>query len=302
MKVIITGASGEVGRNLSEYLIRKKYTVVALDHKQCDITEKGAVVKIIKKEKPDVVINCAAYGGYYDQVDKKNIFLVNYIGAKNLLLTCIAGKVPLFVQCGTSVEYGFKNRPMKENMRTLNPKSDYAKSKLLATKCCMKLAKKETKVIVLRLFGVYGYYERHDRLIPQIILNALSGGTIHMSNPSYVRDFIFVEDVCRAFEVVIKKRNILKSGTIFNVGSGREQSLADVIRTYKRINPYIKVSWNNNLQRGIRDRTKHWQSDISKMRAELGWKPMNTLEQGLRKTTNWFEGRYNGRKGKFRTD
>ncbi len=298
---MITGANGAVGKNLSEYFAMRGYEVLACSHGDLDITKRLDALSMLKKIKPDVVINCAAYGAYYDETDKKKISLVNYSGAKNLLLACITNKVSLFVQCGTSVEYGFKNKPMKESMRT-NPKSDYARSKELATRYCRSMAKKGTKVIVLRLFGVYGYYERNDRLIPQIILNSLSGGTVHMSNPAYLRDFIFVEDVCNAFGAVVKKRAKLKSGTIFNVGSGKEQSLAQVIEVYKRINPDIKVSWNNDMHRGVRDITRHWQSDISKINAELGWKPKNTLEQGLRKTTTWFKGRCNEKRDNLRAD
>jgi nucleoside-diphosphate-sugar epimerase len=284
-KILITGVNGFVGRNLREYL-SKRYNVIGLGHKELDISNKKEVSRNLKSHKPDIVINCAVYGGYHYQKDKKTIYAVNWYGPKNLVDGCKSAQIPLFIQTGSSSEYGFKNKPMREDMHP-NPNSSYADAKVMATKYCTKI--KGVKTVVLRVFSVYGYYEPDHRLIPQLIIHSLNKTPVKMSSPNNVRDFIFIEDVCKAYDSVIRNSSKIRTSAIFNVGSGKEYKLKDVIKTYKRINPKLMVSWNNDLGREERDRAVCWQADITKIRKTLGWKPMHTLEEGLRLTTKWFK-------------
>ncbi len=285
-KVLVTGAGGFVGKNVVESLSRS-FEVIGFSHKDLDICDMDAVLSKIKSINPDVVINCAVYGGYHYQKDDEKIYGVNCIGAKNLLDACIACRVPLFIQTGSSSEYGFKDKPMQEDMKA-EPNSAYAEAKAKATDYCHEKRSGPTKTVVLRLFSVYGYYEVEHRLIPQIIRHSIEKTAVILGSPDAVRDFVFIEDVCAAFEAVIRKGDAIESGSVFNVGSGKEYKLKDVIEVYKEIDPELKVSWNNNMGREERDRAVCWQADISKISRVLGWEPKHTLEEGLRLTTMWF--------------
>ena len=284
--VLVTGAGGFVGRNVAEYLSRS-FEVIGLGHSELDICNVEAVSSKIKSAKPDAVINCAVYGGYHYQKDNEKIYGVNWIGAKNLLDACIACNVPLFIQTGSSSEYGFKDEPMREDMK-VEPNSAYAEAKARATEYCYERRDGPTKTVVLRLFSVYGYYEAEHRLMPQIVKHSIEKTTVVLGNPDTVRDFVFVEDVCAAFEAVIRKSSAIDSGSVFNVGSGKEYKLKDVIDVYKEIDPELKVSWNNDMGRAERDRAVCWQADISKINNVLGWSPRHGLKEGLTLMTEWF--------------
>ena len=293
-RVLVTGAGGFVGKNMVNYLARN-FEVIGLRHDDLDICNMAEVSSKVKSVGADVLINCAVYGGYHYQKENKKIYDVNWIGAKNLLDACIACGVPLFIQTGSSSEYGFKDRPMREDME-VEPNSDYADAKVKATWYCYEKRDGPTKTVVLRLFSVYGYYEIEHRLIPQIIKHSVEKTTVTMGNPDTVRDFVFIEDVCRAFEAVIDKADTVESGAVFNVGSGKEYKLKDVIEIYKKIDPELKVSWGNNMGREERDKAVCWQADISKIQKVLGWSPKYSLDEGLRSMTKWIrkQGASNG--------
>jgi len=284
--VLVTGAGGFVGRNIVRHLSRS-FEVVGLDHTNLDICDIEAVYSKIKSVNPDVVINCAVYGGYHYQKENKKIYDVNLTGTKNLLDVCIACKVQLFIQTGSSSEYGFKSVPMQEDMM-VEPNSAYAEAKAKATDYCSEKRNGPTKTVVLRLFSVYGYYEIEHRLMPQIVKHSIEKTAVVLGNPDNVRDFVFVEDVCAAYEAVIKKSDAVESGSVFNVGSGKEYKLKDVIEIYREIDPELKVSWDNDMGRAERDSAVCWQADISKIRRVLGWSPRYSLKEGLELMTEWF--------------
>ncbi len=284
--VLVTGAGGFVGKNVVDYLSHS-FEVVGLRHRELDICDMEAVSSKIKAVKPDVVINCAVYGGYHYQKEDEKIYGVNWTGAKNLLDACIAYEVPLFIHTGSSSEYGFKNVPMREDMQ-MEPNSTYAEAKAKATSYCYEKRDGPTKTIVLRLFSVYGYYELEHRLMPQIVKHSVEKTPVVLGNPDTVRDFIFIDDVCTAFEAAIRKSSAVESGSVFNVGSGKEYKLKDVIEVYREIDPELKVSWNNDMGREERDRAVCWQADISKINRVLGWSPKYGLKEGLTLMTEWF--------------
>ena len=284
--ILVTGAGGFVGKNLVRYL-SENFNVVGMQHADLDICNAESVLSEVRALKPDVVINCSVYGGYHYQKDSKKIYDVNWLGAKNLLDSCMECGVPLFIQTGSSSEYGFKSEPMNEDMEA-DPNSDYASAKVMATRYCYEKRGGPTKTAVLRLFSVYGYFEAAHRLMPQIIMHSIEKTEVKLGNPDSVRDFIFVDDVCAAFEAAVMKRDSFESGAVFNVGSGKEYKLKDVIEIYKRLDPELKVSWNNDMGRDERDRAVCWQADISKIKRVLGWNPKYSLEEGLRLTTEWF--------------
>jgi nucleoside-diphosphate-sugar epimerase len=288
LKIAITGASGFVGANLVRYFSEKNevfalarninsWRLTDIQNKiKLDITNREKVANTFKKIKPEVTIHCAVYGGYHFEKDTRKIIDININGGLNVLDACKNNSI--FINTGSSSEYGIRHNIMKEDDKVA-PNTAYAMSKALITNVSKS---HDFKAITLRLFSVYGYYEETHRLIPSIINAAINFETVKLSNPNNVRDFVFVEDVCRAYDLAIRKHNRLDAGDVLNVGSGRQSSVRDIVKMTG-----VKVSWSI----GVREKEpkRIWKADISEITKKLNWKPENTLKEGLLKTRKWME-------------
>jgi nucleoside-diphosphate-sugar epimerase len=179
------------------------------------------------------------------------------------------------------------------------PCTDYAMSKALITNL---LKTEKINAVTLRLFSVYGYFEEKYRLVPYLLYSAIKGRTATLSNKNNVRDFVFIEDVARAYEHIIKRSKNIDSGSVFNVGSGRQSRIIDVV---DRIG--VKVKWSAKTREEEPDRV--WKADARKIEKEVGWKPKYSLKEGLEKTKKWmaenvelYEGNKNDKYAKSRID
>ena len=304
LRIAVTGASGFVGANLVNSL-KDRHEVFALsrssnnwrldgfDTERVDITDRERTISIIRGLKLDVIIHCAVYGGYHFETDTRQIIDTNIIGTMNVIDAC--DNTTFFINTGSSSEYGIRDSPMKES-DLIRPNTDYAMTKALITNL---LVSKGIYSTTLRLFSVYGYYEERHRLIPTVLYSMIRGTDLVLSNRHNVRDFIFVEDVVRAYNAVIAKRDKLEMGEIFNVGTGKQTSVEDVVKITK-----AKVRWNSEVRTPEPERV--WQADISKIKSELGWEPEYDLRTGLDKTKRWmeeniefYEEEKNDKRGKF---
>ena len=305
LKIAIDGSSGFVGANISKHFLELGYDVHSIVRNgannwrlsaiskditlhKLDITEREKVAKSIDKIKPDVFIHTAAYGGYHFESERERIFKVNLFGTMNVLDASIASKVGLFINTGSSSEYGLKKKPMKESDH-INPYTDYAVSKALATGYCGFRNDTTTKNITFRLFSAYGYYEEGHRLIPYALRSAIKGKEMHLNNPNNVRDYIFIEDITSAYSSAVKRQSKIESGSVLNVGTGKQFTTRDVINEIKKITGNkIKAKFGGVSGRAG-DSAKRWQADISKTSSKLKWKPINNLHSGLIKTKKWME-------------
>ena len=286
LNIAITGASGFIGSNIFRHF-NKHHNVYALGHSAknwrldgikpiyLDITNRNKCKSVIGKLRPDILIHCAAYGINYNETDQKRIIETNLIGTLNVLDAC--REVSLFVNTGSCFEYGIQNKSISEDM-PIAPTSTYAMSKALST--IVSQSYKDVKCVTLRLFTAYGYYEAKQRLVPYLILSALSGATAKLSNRNNVRDFIFIEDVVNAYAAVIKNHNKIKNHSIFNVGSGKQVSVADVTKIVGS-----DVKWIQSVR--PKEPIQIWQADIRKIKRELNWYPQYSLEEGIKKTQKW---------------
>ncbi len=290
LKILVDGAGGFIGQNLVE-LLAKGHDVIGLGHREFDITQK---LKFPKDIKPDVVIHTATYGVYPFQKDESLAWKTNVDGIKNLLDACIDSSVPLLINTGTCTEYGLRTdtNPLKETDRPYNLSDPYSITKEKATQYCIESAdKSSTKIVTLRIFTPYGYHERETRLIPYVILSALNRKKAMLNNPHSTRSFVFVEDVAEAYSKTIESRDRLKSGSLINIGAERQRSTGDVAAIMKKISPDFEYEWNNKLDQRVYDRATNWEADIARANKWIGWKPRYSLEEGIRKTYEWFKER-----------
>ena len=165
MKILITGSNGQLGKDITQQLKKLKYDVYGKDSKQLDITNSKSVSDAIKKIKPKVIINCAAFTNVEDaETETESCSQVNIKGPKNL---AIASKKNNSFLIHFSTDYVFdgkKNSPYFENDQP-NPINFYGKSKLLGEREIIKTLK---EFLIIRTSWVFGKYGNN---FPKIMLS-----------------------------------------------------------------------------------------------------------------------------------
>ena len=244
------------------------------------------LARIVNKINPVFIIHLATYSDYRKQADAEEMIDTNIKGTLNLLLASKDVDYKLFINTGSSSEYGIKNEPMGEK-DCLTPISFYAATKASATLLCQVFANEYQKSIVtLRPFSVFGPYENENRFIPTVIKSIIKNKLIKLTSGNQRRDFVYVQDIV---DIYIKALSYGKklSGQILNMGTGIEYTNDEVVQTLLKItNKKVKVEKGTYPKR-LWD-TTHWVADISKTKKLLKWKPKFTLDKGLRYTYKWF--------------
>lgn len=190
------------------------------------------------------------------------------------------------MQSGSSLEYGKNASPQDEKM-ACSPISYYGKAKYLASKFLLHNNKYNFKVIILRLYQVYGPNQKKDRLIPMVINSFLKNKNLKCTNGKQKRDFIYIDDLINLFLKIIKTKK-LNSG-IFNVGSGKPVSVKIVIDNIKKFIKKGKPIYGAIKMR--KDEIKNLYPKINKVKKFFNWNANITLETGLKKTIRFYEGK-----------
>ena len=142
-------------------------------------------------------------------------------------------------------------------------------------------------IINFRLFTPYGYFERGSRLIPDVVLSALDEKPVKVSSPLPVRDFIFIEDVVRAYMQAVKIQH--NPGEIYNIGSGIQYSVKDIVEKILTITESkSEIQWGAVAKQARYVEPKKWVADMSKTKKLLQWEPKYSIDSGLRKAIQWF--------------
>jgi nucleoside-diphosphate-sugar epimerase len=314
-KIIITGATGFVGSNLARYFAGQNNEIHLLlrsssntwriadimddiNVHQADLTAPTELERVVTSVRPDIILHTAVYGGHPFQNDTDKIFDANLRGTINLVKACHSLDYELFVNTGSSSEYGVKRQPVAET-DVCEPGEDYGVSKTAASLYCQMAARRDRKpIITFRLFSPYGSYDDATRLIPSVIISCLNGRTPMVSSPIFVRDYIYIHDIVSAYERAIETSHRQSPGEIFNIGSGKQQTVGDVVQYIVQLaDKNIQPEWGSPGKRQNEPRV--WQADVSKAERLLGWKPRYSIEQGLGETVEWFRknvGLYEGKR------
>lgn len=303
-KILITGANSFVGANLTKKLISKGFDVNALIRKtsnkwrlkgisnlkeyEVDLRERKKLFEVVNQINPDIIFHLATqgiYGGLHS--NNKLLIETNFLGTINLIDACNSIDYSCFVNTGSSSEYGLKNKPMKEN-DICSPINMYGITKNASTQYGQLIAKKENKPIIsLRLFSPFGPLDDGRRLISTATIKALQNQDIRLTNPKIARDYIFIDDVVDLYLKSIDKSGEFK-GEVFNVGSGIQTRIYDVIENIMQITKSkSQIQWRDYKPRDYD--SEIWVADMKKTKKYFNWKPKYNLNQGLEKTIDWFK-------------
>ena len=304
-RFLITGAAGFVGCALTRRLLADGHEVhvllksstprwrlagleADLRRHEVNLEDEAATRALVASIRPEVIYHLATHGAYPTQADADGIIQTNILGTWNLLKAAAHVDFELFVNTGSSSEYGFKDYAMRET-DVLEPNSYYSVAKCAQTLLCQHVAKTEKRpIITYRLFSVYGPYEEPSRLVPTVVRRCLEGQDLTLVSPEIARDFVYVDDAVDAYLHFDALANL--SGEIFNIGTGIGSTVQEVVDlVLKHTGARVACHWGAMPAR-IWDATT-WVADCTKSGRLLGWRPRTTLSEGLARTVDWMRQR-----------
>ena len=313
MRILVTGGAGFIGANFIFYL--KKHhpedRIICLDKltyagnlstlepvmreknflfSKTDICDREGVFRLFEQERPDVVVNFAAESHVDRSIETPGVFLeTNIIGTSVLMDASRKYGVRRFHQVSTDEVYGDLPLDRPDLLFTeetpLHTSSPYSSSKAAADLLAMAYWRTYgLPVTVSRCSNNYGPYQFPEKLIPLMIINALSDKPLPVYGKGInVRDWLYVEDHCRAIDLIVREG---VPGEVYNIGGHNEMRNIDIVRMICR-----EVGKPESLITFVTDRKGHdmrYAIDPAKIHASLGWLPETKFEDGLKKTVRWY--------------
>ncbi len=302
-RILITGAAGFIGSHLARRALVENYELHAfiksstntwritdllpkIKVHNIDLKDAAGLRTVLKEVSPAIIIHCAVANVYSGiSASERELFETNFWGTINLIQAAQDINYQCFINTGTSSEYGFKDKPIKES-DLCEPNIQHGIFKLGATLYSQLIACSFNKPIVtLRLFSPYGPYDDKRRFTTLAILNAIQNKDLKLSKPTFARDYIYIDDVVDLYFECIEKAQQY-SGQIFNVGMGRQSTLKDIVETINKLTgTKTNISWN--AFKAFSYDTDFWQADMTKTFNHFSWRPRYNLESGLKKFIEW---------------
>lgn len=309
MKVLITGGAGFIGSNFVRFMLKehKDYKIINLDKLtyagnlenlrdiednpnytfiKGDITDESLVDEIFSMGL-DYVANFAAESHVDRSIEDPQIFLkTNVLGTGVLLRAAKKHGVRKFLQVSTDEVYGsLGSTGYFTEESPLQPNSPYSASKASADLLVRAYYKTfQLPVNITRCSNNYGAYQFPEKLIPLMIINALHDRELPVYGDGLnVRDWLYVEDHCRALDMVLHKGKV---GEVYNIGGSNERTNLEIVKLILK-----ELGKPESLITFVKDRPGHdrrYAIDASKIKRELGWEPQVNFEEGMKKTIEWY--------------
>lgn len=313
MTYLVTGGAGFIGSNFIFHMMKEHpgCRIVCLDKLtyagnlstlasvadkenfrfvRADICDREAVDRLFEEERPDILVNFAAESHVDRSIEDPDVFLrTNIIGTATLMNACRKYGIKRFHQVGTDEVYGDLplDRPdlLFTERTPIQTSSPYSSSKAAAD--LLALAYHRTyglPVSISRCSNNYGPYQFPEKLIPLMIANALRDKSLPVYGEGLnVRDWLYVDDHCKAIDLVIHKG---RAGEVYNIGGHNEMRNIDIVRLICR-----ELGKPETLITYVADRKGHdlrYAIDPAKIHSELGWLPETRFANGIAKTVRWY--------------
>lgn len=313
MTIIVTGGAGFIGSNFIFYMLNEypNYRIVCLDKltyagnmstlepvldnpnfrfMKADICDQSAVYTLFDEEHPDIVVNFAAESHVDRSIEDPNIFLqTNIIGTATLMDTCRKFGNIRFHQVSTDEVYGDLPLDRPEMLFTettpISTSSPYSCSKAAADLLAMAYFRTyDLPITISRCSNNYGPFHFPEKLIPLMIVNAYYDKPLPVYGEGLnIRDWLYVEDHCKAIDLIIHKGRI---GEIYNIGGHNEMRNIDIVKLICK-----EMGKTESLITYVTDRKGHdmrYAIDPGKIHNELGWLPKTIFKDGIKTTIKWY--------------
>jgi dTDP-glucose 4,6-dehydratase len=313
MTIIVTGGAGFIGSNFIFHMMseHQNYRIICLDKLtyagnlstlaplmdksnfrfyKLDICDRDGVYGLFEEEKPDIVVNFAAESHVDRSIDDPSIFLqTNIIGTSVLIDACRKYGNIRYHQVSTDEVYGDLPLDRSDLFFTettpIHTSSPYSASKAGAD--LLVQAYNRTfglPTTISRCSNNYGPYHFPEKLIPLMIINCLHDKPLPIYGEGLnVRDWIYVEDHCKAIDLIIHKGRI---GDVYNIGGHNEMRNIDIVKLIIHA-----LGKREDLITYVPDRKGHdlrYAIDPTKIHEELGWLPETKFAYGIQKTIEWY--------------
>ena len=270
-----------------------------------NIADRALIRQLLTKYKPQAIVNFAAESHVDRSIDSPGDFVqTNVVGTFELLEAARAYWYGLkgedrtrfrFLHVSTDEVYGSLGDDGHFTEESpYRPNSPYSASKAASDHLVRAYHKTyELPVVTTNCSNNYGPYQFPEKLIPLVIMNALQGKPLPVyGDGGNVRDWLYVEDHCRAIRCVLEQG---RTGQVYNIGGHNEMTNIELVRLLcKLLNeraPGKSIKDYQSLITFVEDRPGHdrrYAIDAGKIKTELGWQPEETIETGLGKTVQWY--------------
>ncbi len=310
-RLLITGGAGFIGSNFAKYMLSRHddYLVTVLDTlTYCgnldnftpdvwdnprfffwkgDIRDKETVENVMRQA--DMVVHLAAETHVDRSIDSSDAFISTDIKGTQVLLEALRQhSVERFIHISTSEVYGTAEEvPMTES-HPLNPRSPYAAAKAGADRLAYSyFVTYSLPIIIFRPFNNYGPNQYPEKMIPLFITNALEDKPLPIyGDGTFTRDWLFVEDTCRALDRALQGDIEKLKGEVINLGTGEDSDINTIARLILE-----RLNKPESLVRFVEDRLGHVRrhlSSTSRAKVLLNWSPAISFPQGLERTIDWY--------------
>jgi dTDP-glucose 4,6-dehydratase len=322
---LVTGGAGFIGSNFIHYILERHQDILVVnvdkltyagnlenlkavmdDNRyafiQADVCDREAMVRLFEQYNIDYVVNFAAESHVDRSITDPGVFVsTNVMGTLNLLdaakSSWMTGEDTYregvrFLQVSTDEVYGSLGpEGFFTETTPLDPHSPYSASKASADLLVKAYGDTyKLPVNITRCSNNYGPYQFPEKLIPLMINNCLNKNSLPVyGDGMQVRDWLYVEDHCKAIDLVIRKGAL---GEVYNIGGHNEKPNIEIVKSIiayvaEKLDPSI----DERLIKHVTDRKGHdWRYGIdpTKIREALGWEPETMFSEGIRKTIDWY--------------
>jgi nucleoside-diphosphate-sugar epimerase len=266
LKILITGSTGFIGKNLVEYYNSPENTII-------EYIKWEDVFVWLNLHKPDLILHCAA-----EIYDESSMFVSNVQLTQNILMWVKKNPETKMIYIGSSAEYGIMYESSKET-HPINPYNVYQATKGAATLLCQGYAREyNLNLKIARVYSAFGNHEKPRRLFPTLYRAFFKNESFHLYEGYH--DFIYIKDFIRGIDMLIKSPK--NPGEIVNFGSGIQSSNLEVLNTWKNIcDTEPPIIYHNEITPNKYE-SSCWVCNTEYAQSSLGFKTEFTLTEGIK--------------------